>query len=255
MTGLAHANVLQTRLFLARGLDNLWATPCRHDAACPHRAALRITIDMMRDCVLGPWNMELQKHAMETLNDPAVDTLQAVSDDSVYVSRLDAAIRGLGPAAAAGICVSDDARALLDVLLGAQRRALLAHERDIDHRGTHSLVAARALLTLKDDDAIFSHIDAYVDSSPLLDQTLRAFSVAAEEDEQRADTARRVWPHLVANVIDAHDAGHTPFTRFQGRDYTLAALLPTPAGEMTYLHSESTENPSSGGTRSPGRPQ
>ena len=244
VTRLARANVLQTRLFLARGLDNAWASPCAYDAACPHRAALRITIDMMRDCVLGPWRMELQKRGIEVLDDPVVDTLSAVPDDNIYVSRLDAAIRGLGPAAAAGICVSSDARANLDVLLDAHRRALLARKRGTDHRGTHSLAAARALLTLNDDDAILSHIDAYVDNPALLDQALRAFSAAAEEDEQRAETAHRVWPHLVARVIDAHEAGHAPFkSEFHGRDYTLAALLPTPAGEATYLHSEFDRKP------------
>ncbi len=198
----------------------------------------------MRDCILGPWSMKLQKRDIEILDDPIVDTLPAVPDDNIYVSRLDAAIRSLGPAAAAGICVSSDARAHLDVLLDAQRRALLANERGIDHRGTHSLAAARALLTLNDDEAILSHIDAYVDNSTLLDQALRAFSAAAEEDEQRAETVHRAWPHLVARVIDAHDEGHTPFqSEFHGEDYTLAALLPTPAGETTYLHSEFNGKP------------
>jgi len=244
VTGLARANVLQTRLFLARGLDNVWASPCTYDAACPHHVALRITINMMRDCVLGPWSMELQTHSIEVLDDPVVDTLPAVPGGNIYVSRLDAAIRSLGPAAVAGTCVSSDARANLDVLLDAQRRALLARKRGTDHRGTHSLAAARALLTLNDDDAILSHIDAYVDNSTLLDQALRAFSAAAEEDEQRAETAHRVWPHLVAHVISAHDSGHAPFkSEFHGRDYTLAALLPTPAGETTYLHSEFNGKP------------
>jgi hypothetical protein len=244
VTSLAHANVRQTRLFLARGLDDVWTTPCTHDDTCPHRAALRITIEMMRDCVLGRWNMQLQQHAIEALSDPVVDTLPAVPADNVYVPGLDAPIRALGPAAAAGICASSRARALLDVLLDAQRRALLAHERDIDHRGTHSLAAARALLTLNNDDAILVHIEAYVDNSTLLNQALRALSAAAEEDEQRADTAQRLWPRLVAHVIDAHDAGHTPFEDdIYDRDYTLAALLPIPAGETTYLHSEFNGKP------------
>jgi len=244
VTGLAHANVLQTRLFLARGLDHTWASPCTHDATCPHHAALRAAVDMMRDCVLGPWNMERQERPIEVLDDPVVETLPVLPDAKIYVSRLDAAIRALGPAAAAGICVSDGARALLDVLLDAHRRALLAHERGTDYRGTHSLAAARALLALNDDDAILSHIDAYVDNSALLDQALRALAAAAEEDEQRAETAHRVWPHLVARVIDAHEAGLTPFkSESPGRDYTLAALLPTPAGEATYLHSEFSGKP------------
>lgn len=244
VTGLARTTVLQTRLFLARGLDHVWASPCTHDDTCPHRAALRVAIETMRDCVLGPWDMERQERATETLDEPVADTLPAVPDDNIYVSRLDAAIRGLAPAAAADICVSSDARITLDVLLDAHRRALLSYESGTDHRGTHSLATARALLTLNDGEAIFSHIDAYVDNSALLDQALRAFSAAAEENDQRADTAHRVWPNLVARVIDAHDAGHAPFkSEFHGRDYTLAALLPTPAGETTYLHSEFSGNP------------
>ncbi len=256
MTGLACGNVLQTRLFLARGLDNLWASPCTYDAACPHRAALRITMDMMRDCVLGPWSVGLQKRGIEVLDGPVVEALPAVPDDNIYVSRLDAAIRSLGPAAAASICVSSDARANLGALLDAQRRALLARKRGIDHRGTHSLAATRSLLTLNDDSAILSHIDAYVDNSALLDQALRAFSAAAEEDEQRAQTAHRVWPHLVAHVIHAHEAGHQPFkSEFHGRDYTLAALLPTLQGKRHTCTRSSTGNPSSGGARPPGRPR
>jgi hypothetical protein len=244
VAGLARTNVLQTRLFLARGLDNVWATPCTHDATCPHRAALRITIDMMRDCIRGPWNAELRRRGIEILDEPVVDTLPAVPDDNIDVSRLDPAIRGFGPAAVAGICVSSDARANLDVLLDAQRRALLAHERNIDHRGTHSLAAARALLTLNEDEAILSHINAYLDNSPLLHQALRGLSAAAEEDEQRAETARRVWPDLVVRVIDAHDAGHASFkAEYHGRNYTIAALLPAPAGETTYLHSELNGKP------------
>jgi len=241
---LARAVAHQARLFLARGLDHVWASPCTHDDTCPHHAALRVAIETMRDCVLGPWNMELQERAIEILDEPVAGALPAVPDTNIYVARLDAAIRGLAPAAVADICVSGDARNTLDVLLDAHRRSLLARERGTDHRGTHSLAAARALLTLNNDEVILNHVDAYVDNSPLLDQALRAFSAAAEEDEHRADTARRVWPNLVARIIDAHDAGHTPFkSRFHGRDYTLAALLPNLAGKATYLHSETTGKP------------
>ncbi len=239
IAALASSNVLQTRLFLARGLDRVWVSPCTHNPTCPHQAALNITIDMMRECVLGPWNMEQQRHPIHTLADPIVETLPAVAGDDIYVSRLDAAIRALAPAATADICASGDARALLDVLIDAHRRALLTQERDSDLRGTHALAAARALLTLDDDDAILTHIDAYVDNSTVLDHALRAISAAAEEDTHRADTAHRIWPLVVEHVLDAHDTGHKTFTnQIADRDYTLAALLPAPAGETTYLHFE-----------------
>lgn len=239
LSALSRSNVLQTRLFLARGLDHVWASPCTHDPACPHQTALRIATDMMRECVLGPWNMERQEYPFVTLADPIVETLPVVADDNILVSRLDAAIRALGPAVAADICISGDARALIDVLIDAQRRALLAQDRNTDDRGSHALAAARALLTMDDDDAILTHIDAYVDNSTVLDNALRAISAAAEEDPRRADTARRIWPQIAERVLDGHDAGRKTFTnRIAGLDYTLAALIPTPAGEATYLHPE-----------------
>lgn len=241
---LSRSNVLQTRLFLARGFDHVWASPCTHNSVCPHLTALRITTDMMRECVLGPWEMERQKYAYETLADPIVKTLPPVADDNILVSRLDAAIRALAPAAVANICVSEEARALLEVLIDAQRRALIAQDRDIDDRGSHALAAARALLTLDDDDAILAHVDAFVDNSTVLDNVLRALSAAAEEDQRRAATARRIWPQIAERCIDAHDSGHGTFkNRMTGRDYTLAALIPTAAGETTYLHSEYAGKP------------
>lgn len=244
VTELAHSRVAETRLYLARGLDHVWTSTCTRDAACPHQVAWRTAVDLMRECVFGPWDIEKHIQPVEVLSDPIVDTLRAVPDDRIYVSRLDATIRALGPAVVAGICVSGDARALLKALLDAQRRALLSQDRGTDDRGTHSLVAARALLTVNDHEAITGHIDAYVDNSTVLDQALRALSAAAEEDTVRADAARRIWPRLVERVIDAHDAGHTPFEiKFHGRDYTLAALLPAPAGEGTYLYSEVTDKP------------
>jgi hypothetical protein len=68
-------------------------------------------------------------------------------------------------------------------------------ERNIDHRGTHSLAAARALLTL-DDAAIFSHIDAYTDNSTVLgfaavDPARRAAAAGVLDQPQRPRKVRR----------------------------------------------------------------
>ena len=100
------------------------------------------------------------------------------------------------------------------MLLAAHRRSLLAYEHDMDHRGTHALIAARALLTIAadgDDAPIYEHIDAYADNPALLSNFLRALSAAAEESPDRAATAARIWPSIVAHVIGLHETGHTPF--------------------------------------------
>ncbi len=243
---LARATANETRVHLARGLDRLWRAPCAPGSGCPHEIGLRLLVESMRDSAFGGWDPETGTREVLTLTDPVPQALTATPGDAIYVSRVDGAIRGLAPAAATKICVSGPARELLDVVLAAQRRALLSHERNLDHRGTHALIAARALLTLArdgDDAALFEHIDAYADNSNLLGGLLRAASAAAEETTERAATARRLWPTVIEHVLDLLDAGHTPFSRRHWGDYTLASLLPNHAGEVAYLYPETREAP------------
>jgi hypothetical protein len=170
----------------------------------------------------------------------------AVSGEQYIAVGTDAAIRALAPAAVAPICVSTRAHHLLAVLLAAHRRSMLAFEHDTDHRGTHALVAARALLTLSaegEDEAIFEHVEAYADDASLLGNFLRALSAAAEETPVRASTAQRIWPAVVDHVICLHAAGRAPFGGRHRGDYALAALIPNPAGEVFYLYREVEGDP------------
>ena len=131
-------------------------------------------------------------------------------------------------------------RAFLLTSLAAQRRALLSHERDdTDPRGTHTLVSARALLTLAatgEDAAIYDHIDAYADNAALLRTLLRALSAVAEETLGRARTARRIWPHVVRHVLELNDSGHAPFQDHHYGGMALAALIPNAAFDHSYLY-------------------
>ena len=167
---LARAVADEVRLHLARGLDHVWKTSCVRDGHCHHELGSWIATETMRICVLGAWDPETGRRSVLSLEEPVAESLAGVDPDSILVSRLDAAIRALAPAAMAGICVSSQARDLLLALLAAQRRSLLAyeHDGDPDSRGSHTLVSARALLTLAkdgDDAAIYEHIDAYADNS------------------------------------------------------------------------------------------
>ena len=202
----------------------------------------------MRFCVLGDWDPETGRRRVLPLEEPITESIAGVNDDSIIVSRLDAAIRALAPAAMADVCVSAQARDLLLALLAAQRRSLLAceHDGDPDSRGTHTLVSARALLTLArdgDDAAIYEHLDAYADNSALLDNLLRALSAAAEEVHDRAATARRIWPNIVRHVLALNESGHTPFREAFYGDMALAALVPNTIGGSTYLYREVDDAP------------
>ena len=244
---LAQSMVNEVRLHLARGLDHLWATPCVQEGLCHHNVGWQIATATMRDCALGGWNRDTGMRSIVVLDEPLAQSLADTPDDSIEPYRLDASIRALAPAATANICVSTEARVLLWALLDAQRRSLLQHERDdLDHRGTHALVSARALLTLAqigDDTAIYEQIDAYADNSALLGSLLRALSAAAEETPDRAAVARRIWSSVICHVLDLHNVGHTPFQgEFYG-DMALAALMPNAAPETEYLYRELREQP------------
>ena len=116
----------------------------------------------------------------------------------------------------------------------------------MDEKYSQILVCARALLTLAEDDddaAVYAHIDAYASNSALLGALLRALSAAAEETQNRAATARRMWPDVVRHVPALEESGQAPFQDDSEGDSTLAALLPNSAHEIAYLYREIQDKP------------
>lgn len=239
---IAQAIASEVRLHLARGLDHLWATPCVQDGPCHHQVGWQIVTETMRDCAYGNWMPETGRRSITVLDEPLAESLTDIVDESILPSRLDASIRALAPAATANICVSTAAREMLTALFAAQRRSLLFHkDRDLDHRGKHSLVSARALLTLAqhgDDTAIYEFIDAYADNLALLSNLLLALAAAAEETPKRAEVARRVWPGVVGHVLDLHGREHVEFRRYSSEETALTALIPNTAYDVQYLYRE-----------------
>jgi hypothetical protein len=243
---LAQAIAGETRLHLARGLDVVWRAPCVESGTCHHELGLEIAIESMRDSAFGGWDVGAQRRRVERLADPVVETLAQVADDSIYVARLDAAIRATGAAAAAATCVQDRARELLLTLLAAQRRGLLAHEHHFDERGSHALVAARALLELAgvgDDAPLHEHIAAYADDGTALGSLLRALAAAAEETAAAARAGRRVWPAVMTQVLELDRSGHHPFNDNYFGKAALAALVPSPTYYMSFMYWEAEDPP------------
>ena len=117
---------------------------------------------------------------------------------------------------------------------------------NLDHGGDHSLVSARALLTLAqhgEDALLYEHINAYADNSALLYGLLRALSAAAEETPDRASTARRIWPSVIRHVLDLHNNGLMAFEKGVYGDLALAALLPNAVPENGYMYLEIQDKP------------
>lgn len=239
---IAQAVASEARLHLARGLDHLWTTPCVQDGPCHHHIGWQIATETMRDCAIGGRNPESGVRRVIVLDEPLVESLANTADDSIVPSRLDASIRALAPAATANICVSTSAREMLTALLTAQRRSLLHYEdNELDQRGMHSLVSARALLTLAqhgDGTAIYDFIDAYAGNLALLSNLLLGLAAAAEETQDHAKVARLVWPGIIRHVLVLHRRGQVTFGNDFDSELALAALIPNAASDTHYLYRE-----------------
>lgn len=248
---LARVMTDEVRLYLARGLDHLWKTPCcAENECCHHELGWKMVIEMMRRCVFGPWNPETGQHSILTLQEPIAESFANTPDASIRVCQLDAAIRALAPAAMARTCISSQAKELLLVLLAAQQRSLLADQNNyIDPQGLQTLVSARALLTLARDaddvaiKAIYDYINTYANNLALLENFLRALSAAAEEAPDRAETAQRLWPGLFQHVLRIIQSRDIIWEEESYTDRVLASLIPNHIGENTYRYREFNGDP------------
>lgn len=237
----------EVRVHLAQGLDHIWSSPCRDSGVCHHEAAYGLAIETMHGGVFGGFD-EFGTRELVSLNEPVVETLADVHEELIFIARLDGVIRAMAPAAAAGICVSKRARELLDVAVDAHRRGQLAHRENYDDRGTHALYVARALLTVTSEECeglapVMEHLESLAGRAEFMKNFLTAVAAAAEETSTRSETARRIWPAVVAKVIDLHHAGHAVFNGRHDGDMTLAALIPNRTSEYHWLYRELVNEP------------
>jgi hypothetical protein len=238
----------EARLAYARGLDVVWSTPCSNDlqGRCHHRVAFDLVEASYCDCVLGPWDNDLQRRTIAQLDPPVVSSLAAIDADHIIVRRLSAAIRAYSCAAISNTCCREEAQQALDVLLAAHRRSMLAHKNGYFHSDSDSLIAARAALwqaTDGRDGPLFDHVKAYLGDSRMLAEALRAINAAAEEQPDAAAEARRLWPSLMDLVLDAWEDSPEVFADRHWGDYALAELVPNPVYAEGYFTLELAGEP------------
>jgi hypothetical protein len=225
---------VETRLFLARGCDVVWTAPCDGDP-CIHRVVLDWLLETARSAEIGPWDQDAQRRNSVRIDGDVVARLEQLSGDSIHISLLDAAIRGLGAAAASDHCCTIDAVTLLHRLLDVEARAMVVHEEKgwtADHRGAHTLVAARALLqgyaNNGDSVPVLEHMDVLRADASLLSNFLHGLAAAGAENERFADAARRLWPAVLRRGLTYADGGESPYKDRRWGDWAANALLPAP---------------------------
>ncbi|MFF8536950.1 hypothetical protein ACF07B_34160 [Streptomyces sp. NPDC015532] len=249
--GLAMAGKasLETRLHLARGCDVVWAAPCNFDP-CIHRTALTWLLETARGAEIGPWDQDGQRRPNVQIAGDVAERLQELSADCLDIAVLDAAIRGLGAAASTDHCCTDEATVLLVAFLDVERRAMVAQEKEgwtADDRGTHTLVAARALLEgfAKNGDAgpVLEHLDALRADAGLMSNFLHGLAAAGAENERLAEAARGVWPSLLCHAVGYLSDDPSPYRDRHWGDWAAAALLPDPLPWTQGLYNEVVGGP------------
>lgn len=225
----------ETRLFLARACDILWATECDGDP-CIHATALDWAIESARGAEIGPWDMEEQRSPRVHIDGDLLTHLQELPGDSIDIEALDPVIRATGAAATHTHCQTEHTQQLLAGLLHVQARAMVRHEEmrwTADDRGTHTLIAARALLHgyAKTHDAapVLNHTDALQASAGLLSNFLHGLAAAGAENTTFAEAATALWPTILDHALAYATSAETNVYRQRTwGSWAAAALLPTP---------------------------
>lgn len=90
---LFSGNSNETRLEYARSLDHVWQAPCSLDGRCHHEVAYNLVEASFQDCILGPWDNELQERQIVRVEPPVMASLAQATDDRILVDQLGPAIR------------------------------------------------------------------------------------------------------------------------------------------------------------------
>ena len=248
---LAGRGPLETRLFLARGCDLVWQSPCTVPD-CSHKTALAWILETARSAEIGPWNVQRQHSTRITIEGDVIARLKDIDGATIDVAVLDPAIRALGVAATTNHCITSEVRRLLADLLTVQRHSMIQHKkkdrtRNVDQRGTHALIAARALLQSYAVDAdlrpVFEHLDAVRHDAGILLNFLHGLAAAGAENDTLADAARRLWPSLLAHSLTYADEQPNVYRERPWGSWVAAALLPNPLPWTQGLYNELSGQP------------
>lgn len=248
-TALATNASFETRLYLARGCDSVWKAPCTSED-CFHHIAMKWLFDTARGAEIGKWDNEAQRMSEVLIEGDVLARLRVLDPKLIDFADLSPAIRGLGVAATAGICVSDLAKEALLELMAIQQESVASHQvkgRSVDDRGVHALISARALLqgyaASGDSGDVLLHIDTVVGNAGSLMNFLHGLAAAGAEDASLASAARDLWPLLLQHILSATDDRKEVFKARTWGSWAVAALLPSPLSWTSGLYNELLDAP------------
>lgn len=231
---------LDCRLLWSRSLDHLWVANSINlpGGETSHTLAYSLIEESLRGTTLGPWDDEGQNRTIERIAGPVSEALAGASPEDVIAERLIPGIRGLQQLAIRSDPAGDKAFQLLSALLTSYSATRQHEEFAPHHSQTDMLAIARALLLLSahgQSDTLFRQLEGFIDRNDLLDEFMDAIAAAAEESQDAATAARRMWPQLMNHAMNLMDLGHIPVGDGWLAARGIASLVPNIAYENGYL--------------------
>ena len=237
LTNCATSDSDEVRRFFGASLAPVWGAPC-HDLVegqCRHDIALGVVEEGLRDCRLGPWRDQRREPLVMTGNLEA--ELASVGGGDLLLERLTGPIVALSAAARGTSCVAGRAESLLEAVLGAYRRALVAWSASgYSIRDEGQVPVVMALLDLQASgraQVLNEHVGAMVDDPAALWLLLRLLAQVATYDQDRRHVVFDAWPGVARAVLDQIGCGRDP--RRTGarrsayrRPYAMGALVLRP---------------------------
>jgi hypothetical protein len=220
------------------GLRGLWSADCRDTSGserCIHELAWELVEGGMRDCRMGDW--EGGRRGVAPLEPPYGEALAAVPTDSLLANRLVHPLVAASDASLGSCCVAERARALLEVLHAADRRAARHWaEEGYDHFSDHQrALVARALIkqALADEAAeLHAYVQEFLLTPAALNQLLRDLLLAFTYDSELRPRFAEVWQGLVGAALNEMESGTRPMRGDRIPDEAVANLIPTPQIEI-----------------------
>ena len=195
----------EVRRTFGAAMAPVWEAPCREllEGQCRHEIALEAVEKGLRGCRLGPWSNQ-RRNPLVIAGDLATE-LDTVDGEDLLLERLTGPVVALSAAAVSNTCVTDHARAHLEVALGAQRRALVdwsAGRYSLRDEGQVPVVRALVDLCARGQTSrIVEHALALMDDPAALWLFLRLLAQVATYDPERRVVVFGTWTELAHAVI------------------------------------------------------
>ena len=224
----------EVRWAFAKGCRRVWAAQCSRDGQdCLRHGPMWSAVEEgLTQCVLGPWDNELQRTRTLSLERPYAQSLQQVRDKDILVHRLRMPLMCATDAATVS-CLAFSLPELSAALWDAHRRGLNESWQRFDHLDAmHHAPIARLMIEAAirgEREHLDKHLQSVAGNPHGLQMFMDGFAKVFTYDDVLRESLGQFWEPSLRIVLDAIDGGaQLRDDRDSWFDWAVASLLPTP---------------------------